>query len=418
MNASTETIKRPLPLIRPGRAIDWQRHPAVVFESDDWGQCEGLPTAGKPADRTSSLETPEELDRLFEVLGRHRDAADQPALITAFVCTGNPDFHVMESERFARYADIGVDQGFPAELGRSTVTARWREGMQLGVFSPEYHCRLHHTGPIPFLKRLRATSPAGEDARRLFEHRTYSQGEHLPEFEGMTVRDQQEWIKAGIEQFRRATGYMPAAAVNSDFYPQTETVLALMGIRIVCLKASRMNTGEVVIYGTKPWNNQDPTVPMGAYDPVNDLVYLWRNVYFERHLPSPDSTGSADEALRAIRACWDRQEPAIVSIHRVNLIAADSEQLREMDRLLELLDRVEGIRYLSTREVGDLYRNGWCLRDFGPDLLLRIWSSDADTIRVNGNIAGAVDLRSGKRYTLSRNGPAAAALPCGDYRLE
>jgi len=273
---------------------------------------------------------------------------------------------------------------------------------------------------VPLLELLRADDAQGEQARARFKNRTYSQGRHLPEYESMTPQEALHWIQTGVERFTRAVGYAPAAAVNSDAYPQIETLWALSGIRIVSLKASRVNTGAIVLFGTKPWNHQDSSVPMGAYDLVNRLVYLWRNVFFECGIPSPQATDSAAEARRVIQACWDRNEPAVISMHR-SFVAGDhgAQGRMELDRLLGMLSGVEGLRFLSSREVGDLYGRGWCLREFGPTRVLRKWDDAAAPLTLAGHGQAAVDLATGRKYALRFDGPRVTTeLPCGDYRLE
>ncbi|OGV75003.1 MAG: hypothetical protein A3K19_12165 [Lentisphaerae bacterium RIFOXYB12_FULL_65_16] len=147
--------------------------------------------------------------------------------------------------------------------------------------TPEFLAGLHHTGPKPWLKLLREDSEKGEIARKLFDIKCYSQDWHLPEYDGMDVREQFAWVAAGVERFKRVFGFAPKAAINSDAYPETETVWALNGIETICLKVCRVE-GKIVTYGEKkPWNMQHPDVPIGAYNTINDVVYLGRNVFFD-----------------------------------------------------------------------------------------------------------------------------------------
>jgi len=414
--------------------IDWERYPSVVFESDDWGACEAARCredaeyiAALWRDRLaydrqvhSTLETPADLDRLFDVLGQFRGADGQPAVFTAFVCVGNPDFDAIREGDFTEYHDIGIAQGVPDGWERGAIVSKWREGLERGVFAPEFHSNLHHTSPVRWLERLRAEGVEGDVARAAFDRGIYCQGAHLPEFHGMTVRDQSEWTGTGIARFIDALGYPPACAITSDAYPQTETVWALHGIRTVCLKNCRTNTDQIAVYGTKPWNNQDRTVPVGAHEPVTDVIYMIRNVFFECAL---NETQRTRDVLPVIRRRWAENEPALISTHRVHYAALDPEipeQGRcELRTLLAALADIPGIRFLTTTEVSDLYRNGWSLRKIGDAHILRKWDADAAEIRLPLAASRATSLPDGREFRGRSDGMETVFdLPEGDYRVE
>jgi len=412
--------------------IDWERHRAMVFESDDWGGCE---VAAAPADAAivadvwdalharrrevlTTLETPADLARLYDLLAAHQGADGLPAVFTAFVSVANPDFPAIRASGFERYADLAIDQAVPARWQRGDIVGAWREGIRRGLFAPEYHANLHHTSPVRWLERLRAPGPEGVAARRLFELEVYCQGEHLPEFEGMALSEEHAWHEAGMSRFERICGYRPAAAITSDAYPETETLWALLGIRTICLKSCRVNSGQVVVYATKPWNNQDPAVPMGACHPRLDVAYLTRNVFFEC-AGRPEQ--SAQVAGEVIRARWSEGEPAVVSTHRANYVSLDpgfaEDGRRQLARLLADL-AAAGARFLTTAEVGDLYRRGWSLRAAGEQHILRFWSESGAQVRVPGTWAAARALPDGREHPGQAAGAATEfRLPVGDYRL-
>lgn len=380
------------------QTIDWERFPAVVFESDDWGACEVARDAEDAAalqplwdevlDRSrpilTTLESPSDLAWLYDVLESVKGADGLPAVFTAFTCTGNPDFEAIR--RAGEYCDIGIDEGVPAGWERGDLRAAWRDGLSRGVFAPEFHGNLHHTSPVVLMELLHDDGPEGRLARESFDREVYCQGRHVPEFEGMTVRDQLAWNRTGMERFRRAFGYDPACAITSDALPETEVIWSLLGIRAVCLKNCRVNSGQVVVYPTKPWNNQDPDVPLGAYDPVLDVTFMIRNVFFEC-AGNPDQ--HADSVFDIIRTRWSEGEPAMISTHRANYVSLDAERAEtgfsELQRLLELLLKEADTRFLTTAEVADIYRQGWSLRTWDGQGILRVFSEDATPARLKGD---------------------------------
>lgn len=419
--------------LRVRHPIDCARFPAVVFESDDWGACEVAPTAavaaaleprwealyGQRREIHTTLETPEDLRQLYAVLSGFRGADGQPAVFTAFTCTGAPDYEAIRATGYSEYRDIGIDEGVPPTWERGDLVSAWREGMRLGVYSPEFHGRLHHTSPLLLLQRLRGAGPEAELARFAFDREVYCQGAHLPEFAGMNVRAQYDWNRVGIERFRRAFGRPPAAAVTSDAYPDTETIWALLGIRTVCLKSCRVNSGQVVVYGTKPWNNQDPSVPMGAYHPMRDLVYLTRNVFFEC-ANKPDQ--SAEVVCEVIRTRWSEGEPAVISTHRANYVSFEPERAQtgriELSRLLRRLTEADGVRFLTSAELGDIFRQGWSRREVAGGAILRVWAEQPDEIRVSGAGLSVRALPEGPAYAgIADGADTVFELPPGDYLL-
>lgn len=357
------------------------------------------------------LESPEDLEHLYATLERFHGADALPAVFTAFICACNPDYDEIRRNGFSSYAWIGVDRGVPHGWERGDFTAKWREGVKRGIFAPEFHAFLHHTSPKTWLRLLQTASPEGDLARKLFDLRVYFQGRHVPEYEGMNVREQYACVKTGIETFTRATGCLPAAAVTSVAYPVTETTWSLNGIRTICLKNSKMNTGEVVVYHTKPWNNQDTYVPIGAYNPMEDVIYLCRNAWFEGQ--------SADEAFPVILRRWSEGEPAVVSSHRSNYVSLRREVVtRGYAKLEDLLGRLmeKGARFLTTAEVGDLYRQGWSLRTTGGKQILRKWAEDADPIQLTHGAKSLVSIPEGKSFFLRPDGTV--TVPPGDYVAE
>ncbi len=342
----------------------------AVFESDDWGACErsidlehALRTQAlwqrlapkRPVNRWhwGTLEAAADLERLCSLLGQHRGSDGRPAIFTAFFCAANPDYERIAASGFAEFAEIGIDAGVPAAWERGDLPAAWQRAAAGGVFAPAFHSNLHHMNPSRWLEVLRGTGLESELARALFAEHSYSFGQHLPEYEGLNLAQQKAMVELAVCRIERATGVRPAAAICSDAYPETEGVWAQCGLHTVCMKNTRLNNGEVVVYGTKPWNHQDPNVAMGTVNHELGVTYLCRNVTFE--------VESADEAYATARTRWEYGEPAVVSTHRAGYVSVRPElaaaRLAELDRLLRMLTAA-GARFMSSAELGLLYENG------------------------------------------------------------
>ncbi len=361
----------------PLKNVDWRRSPTLVIESDDWGACEYAPTrelwegiiAATPPESLraafhSKLESPEEIDALGHLLLRFSGSDGIPATLTAFFCLANPDYRKIREGGFNSYIDLPIDHGFPPAWNGEGVMERWLDWMAKGVVVPEFHTRLHHTHPIHWLDLLRGTGREGVAAMARFEQEIYWQGRHDPEYAGMSPRAMNQWIAPALATFERLFGSLPDAAVTSDATPLTEVIWAANGIRTFCLRNFSIPGAEPIVYPTKPWNNQDPSTPMGAWNPETDMVYLSRNIFFE---PGIDPSYSFERTVEDLHAVWERNEPAIVSTHRLNYASWKPEikerGLCELERLLSEVSRIENIRFLSTREVGQVYRNGFAFRE-------------------------------------------------------
>ncbi len=369
---------------------DFTRFPAAIFESDDWGACETAPDPASalrclelfgrsPDSVTSTLESSASLEALFDVLRKHHGADGQPAVFTAFTSMGNPDFTAIAANGFEAYADIGFDRGLPPAWHREGVLDKMRAGQKDGIWEPEYHSMLHHVSPRLWMQLLNSNSQDGHLARELFKLQIYAQNRHIPEYEGYTLPEQNAIIRTGFNRFCNAFGRMPHAAVTSDAYPETEILWVANGIRTICLKNCRINSGEVVVYPTKPWNNQNVYTCLGAYQPELDAIYLTRNAFFELDGFSRDGGGnSATEVLRVFQRNQKQyNEPAIISTHRSNYCSFNSGinriRLQELGRLLTLL-KDAGVSFLSSHELAELYRLGWSRRGN----ILRKWCDDAE----------------------------------------
>jgi hypothetical protein len=384
----------------PQVAIDWEKYRVVVVESDDWG-------VGEPG---YGLERVEELEDLYSMLEGRKGCDSQPAVFTGFACMSNPDYDAIRRNGFKEFIDKGPDKNSP-------VCKKWREGIKRGLFFPEYHSNLHHTSPLIWMDLLRGQGTESEKARELFEKRQFSQGRHIPEFQGMNIKDMARWVKTGIERFYEAVGYPATVAVTSDAYPETEVIWSAYGIQSVAIKNCKNNNGEVVVYHTKPWNNQNPWVPMGGYNRFYDLTYLARNVFFEC---SGDKNLTAESVVPVIERCWEAKEPAIISSHRTHYTGGNRVVgLEKTGRLLELLGEKKGARFLTSSEVVSLYRRGWSVRLHKKGYILRNWTEMTQSIEVATAVKKAISLPDGRECSgrIDSSG-FAVRLDAGDYLVE
>lgn len=353
----TKTIRR--------YEIDVKKFPVVVIESDDWGVEQG----------EKMTETPARLQAVFDVLSKHRGADGQPAVLTAFTCMANPDFDAIRTHAFTAYCDLALDE---TTEGRK-ILVQYRNAMNMGIWEPEYHANLHHISPRRWMALLREKSPAGEAARKRFDQKVYAQGYHIPEYLGYNLPEQKAIIEQGFARFKRMFGRFPSSAITSDAYPETVILWAQAGAKTVSLVNARLNCDTVTVYHTKPWNFQDIYARMGDVDPHTDTVYLTRNLFFEKKPMVPECHGVPWELAVSV---FERnqnvyKEPSVIQLHRGHICSPDEEssriRLNELNKLLGELARRK-VFFLTSGELGELYRRGWSERKTASGTILRKWS--------------------------------------------
>ena len=127
----------------------------LVFESDDWGMCgirdqEGLDAldnngySSKKINRAYyTLETAEDIEKLYAVLLNHKDSlGNHPVFTMNFVLT-NPDFKKISDSQFKEYFYIKLSDGLPDLWKRRNLFKTYLKGINLGIVYPGYHGKNH-----------------------------------------------------------------------------------------------------------------------------------------------------------------------------------------------------------------------------------------------------------------------------------
>ena len=128
----------------------------LLFESDDWGSIrmsnrqdwnellrKGYPVDKRPYERFDTLESPQDLEYLFEVLSRYKDVQGNHPIITANMLMVNPDFERIEKDNFQNYFYEPITNTYCRYWGDARVLDVMKQGMDAGVFMPQSHGREH-----------------------------------------------------------------------------------------------------------------------------------------------------------------------------------------------------------------------------------------------------------------------------------
>src|SRR5699024_815000 len=129
----------------------------LVIESDDWGSIrmpttkdraslieKGLTKASNRYNRYDTLARSADLTQLFEILGQYKDKDGNPVVFTPVTITGNPDFERIKENNFQHYYYEPFTRSLDRYYGEeSGILEIWKEGIDHGVFKPQFHGREH-----------------------------------------------------------------------------------------------------------------------------------------------------------------------------------------------------------------------------------------------------------------------------------
>jgi hypothetical protein len=347
----------------------------VVIECDDWGGIrmpskkvydelikKGIKVANHRFNRYDTLENEKDLELLFEVLNSVRDRNNHPAIMTAVSNVANPDFEKIRLERFSVYHYEPFTETLKRYYPAADVFKIWKEGMNAGIFIPEFHGREHFTVQL-WMEKLRQ---GNKDLLVAFDHGFASldiPGIPAPAREFMagfyfTAEDQKPFlvnsITDGVSLFHQIFSRMPRtfAPGSGIFHPEFDQVLADCGIQFMWVNHSMpypVDGGELkykhFISGQKG--------PGG-------LTYYTRNCTFE---PTDPDYKEMAPVMKQIEAAFRWGKPANISTHRANFTGsidpANREQgLSELKKLLkaitekwpdaEFMSSVDALEYMKS----------------------------------------------------------------------
>lgn len=128
----------------------------VVIESDDWGSIrmpsreiyetllkKRLNVDQLSYNRYDSLACEDDLNALFEVLDSIKDKNENSAKITANTIVANPDFEKIRNADFQEYFYEPFIQTLKSYPNHAKSFEIWKQGMQAGIFIPQFHGREH-----------------------------------------------------------------------------------------------------------------------------------------------------------------------------------------------------------------------------------------------------------------------------------
>lgn len=349
-----------------------KRH-IVVFESDDWGcirtrskkDYDAMLEAGLNVDENifskyDCLESNTDLERLYELLTKHKDSTGRHPVFTPMCIVANPNFDAIKDNGFSQYVYEPMPETCKRYPNHDRVVELWHKGIEERLFVPALHGR-EHLNYSRWLEYVRTN----EGARIAFDHQSSGVsrykgeyiGEYLGAFKPTHASDIDDLKKVVLEAgslFEEICGYKPTHFIAPNEEPANglDPYFAQIGIKYITnAKIRHHDLGDNKKRREFVW--------LGKYYKGLDVINITRNGAFEQVDPGHDWV---NKCLGDIASAFRWHKPCVISSHRVNYIGSIDEKnadegLRKMDELLkEIIKRWPDVEFMTSTELGEIIR--------------------------------------------------------------
>ena len=324
----------------------------LVIESDDWG-CKRTqnvlwntqdPTYYKdPYNVFDSLETPDDLHALLDVLNSFKDKNGNPACITANTIMANPDYDKIKDSGFEQYFYRPIYEDLLTDTKRSKLPAIVKEAINDNIYFPQLHGREH----VNIGQWLGALKNGHDELILAFDRKSFGVmlNEKINKRNNVMAAldfssesellNQNNSIKAGQHLFKEFFGFKSDTFIAPAYiwHPKHELAMKEAGITAT--------QGISYQYIPKPDSGVfDKKIRISGSISSQGLLRMVRTVHFEPTLiKRQDEVGNC---LQRIKAAFLFGKPAVISTHRVNFMGGYHEANRKDNLILlkELLSRV------------------------------------------------------------------------------
>ncbi|SMO50248.1 hypothetical protein SAMN06265379_10241 [Saccharicrinis carchari] len=345
----------------------------VVIESDDWGSIrmpsvevfnkfieKGFNIGDSDYNRLDTIENNDDMTMLLDVLSSHNDSKGNPAVMTANIVVGNPDFKKIRESDFKEYFVEPVTETFKSYPGRDKVFSLWQEGYKKALFHPQFHGR-EHVNVVRWMEALRKKTP---QIMFTFDCNTTFSGNG--DYNFMEVLDyntpkdmhlMKESLTQGLDMFETLFGFR-----SKSFIPPCYTWDSNVEETLSKNKVKYIQGLFVQMVPTGSFGNYTRKYHFLGSHNRHGQRYLVRNCFFEPSLTKiSDPIG---ECLRRIDIAFKWNKPAIIGSHRINFMGDLDPQNRadNLKLLNELLNNIlkkwPDVEFMTSDQLGDLMNGG------------------------------------------------------------
>jgi hypothetical protein len=353
--------------------IGWNtKRKIIVIESDDWGSIRtrskidynkmlesGLEVNNSNFTANDSLESNSDLENLFELLLKFKDATGRAPVITPMAIMANPDFNKIIESNYSEYYFENVSETCLKYPNHDKLLHLWKKGIEERLFVPGLHGR-EHLNASRWLKLLQNKN---EGILKSFYFGSVGaskyKGNKIPEYLAAFDPDKEEdfllfdkIIEDAAKMFELNCGFKAEhfIASNSSEPKSMENILNKVGIKYLTrYKIQTYPLGNGKFHKEFNW--------LGKKNKYNQL-YLTRNCGFE---PSdPSRTNWVNSCLQEIENAFFWHKPALISSHRVNYIGFINPKnaqkgLKDLENLItSILKKWPDAEFMTSMELGNL----------------------------------------------------------------
>lgn len=344
----------------------------IIFQSDDWGS-ERMPSrsvynsllkqnwikiASCPYSKYDSLETSLDIERLTNLLDKHKDHKGNPVNFTLNFNVSNPDFDKISNSNFEDYFYKDISTSYQLKNSHN-VFKLIEKGTEEGFFDCQYHGK-QHLNPKAYMDLLKDSKSS---VRKAFDYDYYALSfqnnsdikiPYLATYYPFEGYDRIKDCIDGVTIFEKAFKKRPSSFIAPVYIwnKEIEDEILKNGIK-----------GIQGLYFRKDFElNKEGEISYRFNNQVRkDRINMIRNCFFE---PSINSTFDwLSNCLYEISVAFMHNQPAVICSHRLNYIGSifqenSDKNLAMLDLLLKsILKLWPEVNFTSTSDLIKLYEN-------------------------------------------------------------
>lgn len=351
----------------------WQTNKKiVVIESDDWGSVavnsknaldsllkKGVAIPNNPFARLDTLESDDDLDRLFDTLSQFKDKNGNPPCITTCSIVANPNFEKIKGTDFTEYHYETFDETYKRYPNHSNVYSLLKKGIEHKYVYPQFHGR-EHLNPTEWLNVLRQSN---DNEVKVFDN--YSligliEGKGSKRFNGYFAAFDYE-TEEELSSFSKVIREGQTIFENK-FGFKSKSFVAPTGIRSDKMDKYLLENG--ILYHQLGQQFLPPIEKkyairhrfLGSKNKLGQL-YWRRNGFFE---PSRDLNKDwVSQTLADMDSAFKASKPFVISSHRVNYVGGIDELNRDngLKNLTILISKMiklhPDLEFMNSEQLGD-----------------------------------------------------------------
>lgn len=348
----------------------------VLIESDDWGSIrmpsryafEALLKKGIRVDAchycsNDTLESEEDLTKLFDILSSVVDIHGNPAIITANTVVANPDFEKIKESDFKEYHYELITDTYQKVKGCAKSIDLLKKGVEERFLSIQSHGREH----LNIKRWMHYLQNANSETRYAFELGVYGisttvttekRKTFLAAFDFENPKDEKQVIeiaKDGLRIFIKLFGFRSESLIAPNYVWSRDLEKGIAEEGVDYIQGTRFHSFKLP-------NGRKTPERVRFFGKKNEFgqIDLVRNVFFEpSENPQKDWLGSC---LREIESAFFWKHPAVICSHRVNYVGGLNKKQRDQNLLLlnnllrEIKKKWPNVEFMSSNQLGNIIR--------------------------------------------------------------